>query len=53
MIDSFGGISEVVQADVTHEESCKHAVARTVDMFGAVSILVNIGSSHSPIIIVG
>lgn len=44
MIDSEGGISEVVQADVTDEESCKKAVARTVRLFGRVSILVNIGT---------
>ncbi|KAJ5247244.1 hypothetical protein N7468_002227 [Penicillium chermesinum] len=42
MIDLEGGQSEVVQADVTDEESCRRAVARTVGMFGAVNILVNI-----------
>jgi NAD(P)-dependent dehydrogenase (short-subunit alcohol dehydrogenase family) len=43
MIDAEGGISEVIQTDVTDEESCKNAVAKTVEIFGAVHILVNIG----------
>jgi NAD(P)-dependent dehydrogenase (short-subunit alcohol dehydrogenase family) len=43
MIDEEGGISETIQADVTDEESCRAAVARTVELFGAVHILVNIG----------
>lgn len=43
MIDEEGGISEVIQTDVTKEESCKAAVAKTVELFGAVHILVNIG----------
>ena len=43
MIDSEGATSEIVQADVTDEESCKEAVAKTVKLFGSVSILVNIG----------
>ena len=43
MIGAEGGISEVVQADVTDETSCKNAVARTIQLFGAVHILVNIG----------
>lgn len=43
MIDEEGGISEVIQADVTDEESCKNAVAKTVELFGSVNILVNIG----------
>jgi NAD(P)-dependent dehydrogenase (short-subunit alcohol dehydrogenase family) len=43
MIDEEGGISEVIQADVTVEESCKNAVAKTVEMWGALHILVNIG----------
>lgn len=43
MIDLEGGVSEVVQADVTIEESCKNAVAKTVELFGTVEILVNIG----------
>ncbi|KAF2098435.1 NAD(P)-binding protein [Rhizodiscina lignyota] len=42
MIDEEGGISEVVQADVTSEESVKNAVAQTVKHFGTVHILVNI-----------
>ncbi|OJJ61882.1 hypothetical protein ASPSYDRAFT_75877 [Aspergillus sydowii CBS 593.65] len=42
MIDEDGGISEVVQADVTDEESCRNAVAKAVEIFGTVHILVNI-----------
>jgi NAD(P)-dependent dehydrogenase (short-subunit alcohol dehydrogenase family) len=43
MIDEEGGISEVIQADVTIEESCKNAVAKAVELFGGVHILINIG----------
>lgn len=42
MIDSEGGVSEVVQVDVTDEDSVKAAVARTIELFGTVHILVNI-----------
>ncbi|KAL1649508.1 hypothetical protein SLS58_001564 [Diplodia intermedia] len=42
MIDEEGGVSEIIQTDVTNEESCKSAVARTVELWGAVHILVNI-----------
>lgn len=45
MIDEEGGVSEIIQADVSSEESCKNAVAKTVKLFGAVHILVNIGRS--------
>lgn len=45
MIDAEGGISEAIQTDVTDEESCRKAVARTMELFGAVHILVNIGES--------
>ncbi|KAI1747600.1 hypothetical protein F4782DRAFT_543407 [Xylaria castorea] len=41
MIDEEGGISEVIQADVTSEESCKNAVIKTVELWGAIHILVN------------
>lgn len=43
MIDAEGGISEAIQTDVTDEESVRQAVAKTVELFGAVHILVNIG----------
>lgn len=43
MIDEEGGISHVIQADVTDEESCKNAVKQTVEAFGTVHILVNVG----------
>ena len=45
MIDAEGGISEVIQVDVTNEESCKKAVAKTVELFGTVHVLVNVGKS--------
>lgn len=50
MIDAEGGISEAIQTDVTDEESVRQAVAKTVELFGAVHILVNIGKSlyHPP-----
>jgi len=44
MIDEDGGVSEIIQADVTNEESCKNVVAKTVELWGAVHILVNIGT---------
>lgn len=43
MIDAEGGISEVVQVDVTDEPSVQKAVEVAVEMFGRVDILVNIG----------
>ncbi|KAJ2984873.1 hypothetical protein NUW58_g5829 [Xylaria curta] len=42
MIDEEGGISEVIQADITIEESCKKVVSQTIEIFGTVHILVNI-----------
>jgi len=47
MIDEEGGVSEVILADVTDEESCRNAVAKTVELFGTLNILVNIGMSSS------
>jgi NAD(P)-dependent dehydrogenase (short-subunit alcohol dehydrogenase family) len=43
MIDEEGGVSDVIQADVTVEASCENAVKKTVELFGAVHILINIG----------
>jgi hypothetical protein len=43
IIDKEGGISEVIQADVTSEESCKNAIDKTIELWGALHILVNIG----------
>lgn len=43
MIDSEGGTSMVVQADVTDEESCRDVVQKTVRAFGTLNILVNVG----------
>lgn len=49
MIEEEGGVSEVIQADVTKEDSCKNAIDKTVELWGAVHILVNIGiATHSP-----
>ncbi|CAG9987050.1 unnamed protein product [Clonostachys byssicola] len=42
MIDEEGGVSEVIQADVTDEASCQNAVNKTVELFGGLHILVNI-----------
>lgn len=52
MIDAEGGSSEVVKVDVSNEESVKQAVQRTVDLFGRIDILVNIGEylSDRPIV---
>lgn len=49
MIDAEGGIAEAIQTDVTDEGSCKRAVAKTIELFGAVHILVNIGKGSSPL----
>lgn len=43
MIDEEGGVAEVVQCDVTIDAECKAAVARAVELFGKLDILVNIG----------
>ena len=45
MIDEEGGISEVIQADVTNEKACQNAVEKTVELYGAVHILINIGEA--------
>lgn len=42
MITEESGVSQVIQADVTVEDDCKAAVAKTVELFGMVHILVNI-----------
>lgn len=44
MIDSEGGISEVVQVDVTDEKSVQQAMEKTVELWGRIDILVNIGA---------
>ncbi|CAJ0546929.1 Ff.00g015560.m01.CDS01 [Fusarium sp. VM40] len=48
MIDEEGGVSEVIQADVTKEYSCKNAIDKTVELWGAVHILVNIVLGGNP-----
>jgi NAD(P)-dependent dehydrogenase (short-subunit alcohol dehydrogenase family) len=47
MIDEEGGTSVVIQTDVTQEDSCRRGVAKTVQHFGTVHILVNIGKFAS------
>ena len=46
VIDEEGGVSQVIQCNVTDEESCKNAVAKTIELWGMLHILVNIGTSH-------
>lgn len=43
IIDNEGGTSLVIQADVTDEDACRGIVEKTVEAFGAVHILVNVG----------
>ncbi|KAJ7274840.1 hypothetical protein C8J57DRAFT_236948 [Mycena rebaudengoi] len=53
MIDEEGGISEVIQCDVTVESACENAVKKTVELFGAVHILINIvgvGGPHGNVV---
>ena len=38
MIDAEGGISEVIQVNVTEEASCKQAVAKVVELFGTLHL---------------
>lgn len=42
MIDNEGGVSEVIQTDVTNEDSCRNAVQQATSLFGSITILVNI-----------
>ncbi|KAJ8087214.1 hypothetical protein PM082_006044 [Marasmius tenuissimus] len=42
MIDEEGGISQVIQCDVSDEDACRTAVEKTVELFGKVNILVNV-----------
>ncbi|KAF9266109.1 NAD(P)-binding protein [Marasmius fiardii PR-910] len=48
LIDAEGGTSEAIQCDVTNEASCKAAVEKTVELFGAVHILVNVVGIFGP-----
>ena len=43
MITAEGGVAEIALCDVTVDAECKAAVAKTVELFGKVDILVNIG----------
>ncbi|KAK7032033.1 hypothetical protein VNI00_013401 [Paramarasmius palmivorus] len=49
LIDAEGGISEAIHCDVTDESSCKAAVEKTVQLFGAVHILVNVVGIFGPL----
>ncbi|ESK94090.1 short-chain dehydrogenase reductase sdr [Moniliophthora roreri MCA 2997] len=49
MIDAEGGTSEAIHCDVTDEASCKAAVEKTVQLFGAVHILVNVVGIFGPL----
>ncbi|CZR63623.1 related to short-chain alcohol dehydrogenase [Phialocephala subalpina] len=42
MIAAEGGTSQVLETDVTDEESCRNSVAKTIALFGSVHILVNV-----------
>ena len=44
MIDAEIGVSIVVQADVTKEDSVRTAVLSASDVYGRIDILVNIGN---------
>ncbi|KAL0576950.1 hypothetical protein V5O48_005021 [Marasmius crinis-equi] len=48
MIDAEGGVSEVIQCDVSDEAACKAAVEKTVELFGKVNILVNVVGIFGP-----
>ncbi|KAG7291113.1 hypothetical protein NEMBOFW57_001123 [Staphylotrichum longicolle] len=48
MIDEEGGVAKVVQCDVTIDAECKAAVARAVELFGKLDILVNIVGRGEP-----
>ncbi|KAL0058916.1 hypothetical protein AAF712_014380 [Marasmius tenuissimus] len=48
MIDAEGGVSEVIQCNVSDEASCKAAVEKTVENFGKVDILVNVVGISGP-----
>lgn len=50
IIEDEGGIAEVIQCDVSSEESCKNAVEKTVELWGALHILINNGSSSRPLV---
>lgn len=47
IIEEEGGVAAVVRGDVTVDADCKAAVAKTVEVFGKLDILVNIGQSRS------
>ncbi|KAK1226673.1 hypothetical protein PQX77_010352 [Marasmius sp. AFHP31] len=48
MIDDEGGVSEVIQCNVSDEAACKAAVEKTVEYFGRVDILVNVVGISGP-----
>ncbi|KAK1225312.1 hypothetical protein PQX77_011730 [Marasmius sp. AFHP31] len=48
MIDAEGGVSEVIQCDVSDDTACKAAVEKTVEFFGRVDILINVVGIFGP-----
>jgi NAD(P)-dependent dehydrogenase (short-subunit alcohol dehydrogenase family) len=48
IIESEGGESIIVQADVTVAQSCEAVVKQAVDAFGTVNVLVNVVGIASP-----
>lgn len=49
MIEAEGGKAEVVVADVTIDADCRVAIAKIVELFGKITILVNIGAYNGSI----
>jgi len=49
IIEEEGGVAEVMLADVTVDAECRAAVAKAVEVFGRVDILVNIGNIRLPL----
>src|SRR3546814_18951309 len=49
IIRQQGGEAIDVQADVSDEEACRRAVARTVDAFGRLDLLVNTAGLFPPV----
>lgn len=43
MIEAEGGKAEVILADITVTAECKATIAKTVGLFGKITILVNMG----------
>jgi NAD(P)-dependent dehydrogenase (short-subunit alcohol dehydrogenase family) len=46
-VKALGRRALIVQADVTSEDACKHAVSETVDNLGRLDILINMASLYA------